>query len=143
MRRKLASVLGALALGAGAVLASPGAVQAASYPTCNAQKAVSIPGSRFTYQPYYTGTGSRNCVMGYGAQSNGVYPLQHAIEYCYERDISFDGIYGPQTEDGVWAIQRAEDVGRDGVYGPVTRRAMEWPIYKGGVGFLGCSTPGV
>ncbi|MDQ0750763.1 murein L,D-transpeptidase YcbB/YkuD [Streptomyces africanus] len=144
LRARAALATGALTstLLAGAVVAAPTA-SSASYPTCNAQKMVSTSGGRFTYHPYYKATGSRNCVMGRGAQSDGVFPLQHAIEYCYKRDIAFDGIYGPQTEDGVWAIQRAEDVGRDGVYGPETRKAMKWPIYQGGVGHVGCSELGV
>ncbi|SFC68083.1 peptidoglycan-binding domain-containing protein [Streptomyces aidingensis] len=142
MNRKLASVLGTLVLGAAAVLVTPGTAQAA-YPTCNAQKVKYVSGSLFTYQPYYTGTGSRNCVMGYGAQSNGVYALQNAIDFCY-RNISVDGIYGPQTRQAVWDVQAEENVGRDGVYGPVTRKAMEWPLYEGGRGggFKGCTEPG-
>ncbi|MBT3150984.1 peptidoglycan-binding protein [Streptomyces sp. CHD11] len=143
MKRKLASGLGALSLGAGAVLASPGAVQAAAYPTCNAQKVVSASGSLFTYQPYYTGTGSRNCQMSQGAQSNAVYALQIAIDTCY-RDISRDGIFGPETRRAVRAVQDAADVGVDGVYGPVTRKAMKWPLYKGGSGSVhGCVRLGV
>ncbi|MFE9439688.1 peptidoglycan-binding protein [Streptomyces sp. NPDC006602] len=143
MGKKLASVLGALALGTGAVLASPGAVHAASYPTCNAKKAVSASGSFFTYQPYYSGTGSRNCVMSQGAQSDAVYALQIAIDTCYQ-DISRDGIYGPETRQAVRAVQDAEDVGVDGVYGPETRKAMKWPLYMGGSGSVhGCSRLGV
>ncbi|WP_165986577.1 peptidoglycan-binding protein [Streptomyces sp. YIM 98790] len=142
MNRKLASVLGVLAMGAGVVLVTPSTAQAA-YPTCNAQKVKYTSGSYFTYQPYYTGTGSRNCVMGYGAQSDGVYALQNAIRFCY-KSISVDGIYGSQTRQAVVDVQTVEKVGVDGVYGPVTRKAMDWPIYKGGQGggFVGCSEPG-
>ncbi|GHA06527.1 hypothetical protein GCM10010303_15220 [Streptomyces purpurascens] len=143
MGKQLASALGALALGAGAVLTSPGAVHAASYPTCNAKKVVSASGSLFTYQPYYTGTGSRNCEMSQGAQSDAVYALQIAIDTCHQ-DISRDGIYGPETRRAVRAVQDAGDVGVDGVYGPETRKVMKWPLYKGGSGSVqGCSKLGV
>ncbi|MGW0903232.1 peptidoglycan-binding domain-containing protein [Streptomyces sp. NPDC002853] len=139
--KKLVAAGGSLALGAGVMLASAESAPAASYPTCNAQKVVRTSGLRFTYQPYYTGTGSRNCVMGYGAQSNGVYALQIAIDTCY-RNLSRDGIYGSQTRDAVRAVQAAEDVGVDGEYGPVTRKAMKWPVYEGGNGSnLGCTRP--
>jgi hypothetical protein len=143
MLKKITAAVSTTVLAATGLVVTAASAEAASYPTCNAMKAVYTSGSRFTYHPYYTGTGSRNCVMGRGAQSDGVYPLQHALKYCYQRNISFDGIYGPKTEDAVWAVQQAEDAGPDGVYGPVTRKAMKWPVYEGGVGFRGCSKPGV
>ncbi|MET7697043.1 peptidoglycan-binding domain-containing protein [Streptomyces sp. NPDC005485] len=139
---KIAAAVSTAALVTTGLAVTASAAAAASYPTCNAMKSVVVTGSRFTYQPYYSGTGSRNCVMGYGAQSNGVYALQGAIDTCYQ-DISRDGIYGTQTRTAVRNVQSAEEVGVDGEYGPITREAMKWPLFEGGNGsVLGCTRPG-
>ncbi|MBZ6283197.1 peptidoglycan-binding domain-containing protein [Streptomyces olivaceus] len=142
MKKRMAAALGTLVLGTGIALAAPGMAQAASYPTCNALKSVTVTDKLFTYQPYYTGTGSRNCEMSRGAQSDGVHALQNAIRACY-RTIASDGIYGPDTEEAVKSVQRTENAGVDGVYGPKTRKAMDWPLYQGGAGFVRCAAPGV
>jgi peptidoglycan hydrolase-like protein with peptidoglycan-binding domain len=143
MLKKLAAAASTAVLTATGLAVTASPAEAASYPTCNAQRVVSTSGSFFTYQPYYTGTGSRDCLMSQGAQSNAVYALQIAIDTCYQ-DISRDGIYGPETRRAVWAVQETEEVGVDGVYGPETRKAMEWPLYKGGSGSVhGCSRLGV
>ncbi|MGA5135963.1 peptidoglycan-binding domain-containing protein [Streptomyces azureus] len=144
MLKRLAAAVSTAALTATGLAVTASSAEAASYPTCDSKRVVYASGSSlFTYQPYYTGTGSRNCVMSQGAQSDAVYGLQIAIDTCYQ-DISRDGIYGPQTKEAVKDVQRAEDAGVDGVYGPETRKAMKWPLYKGGSGSVhGCSRLGV
>jgi peptidoglycan hydrolase-like protein with peptidoglycan-binding domain len=122
------------ALAAGLLAGTAATASAASYPTCNGVKKVDLGNNYWIHQPYYTGTGSRNCVMSRGAQSDAVSQLQVAMWWCYsglmeENDI--DGIYGPMTRNAVYELQGLEKVGQDGVYGPETRKAMEWP---GGLG---------
>ncbi|MFE9439687.1 peptidoglycan-binding protein [Streptomyces sp. NPDC006602] len=128
-----------------AVTASP--AEAASYPTCNAAKKHYISSTRFVVQPYYTGTGSRNCVMGYGAQSAGVTRLQFAINDCYNgiANIREDGIYGSETRNAVKYVQEQTDgdAAVDGVYGPETRKATYWGVYIEGEGFYKCQKPQV
>lgn len=36
-----------------------------------------------------------------------------------------DGVFGPLTQQAVWAVQKAGGVTRDGVVGPVTRRILD------------------
>ena len=36
-----------------------------------------------------------------------------------------DGVFGPATEQAVWALQKAAGVTRDGLVGPVTREALD------------------
>ncbi|MGC9541568.1 peptidoglycan-binding domain-containing protein [Streptomyces sp. UG1] len=139
-RSKLASLALCGAVAAPVIGLSASSAQAASYPTCDNVKYVWLTDSVYTLQPFYTATGSRNCVMGYGAQSNGVRHLQKAIDYCYE-NIGVDGIYGNQTKNAVYRVQEDESIGRDGVYGPETRKAMWWPRYQRGDVFLGCVKP--
>jgi hypothetical protein len=123
-----------------AVTAAP--AEAASYPTCNAAKKHYISSTRFVVQPYYTGTGSRNCVMGVGAQSAGVTRLQFAINDCYNGidNVREDGIYGSETRNAVKYVQEQTDgdAAVDGVYGPETRKAMYWGVYIEGEGFYKC-----
>lgn len=142
LRTRGVVVAGALAasLLGGTVTVSSSA-SAASYPTCNGVKKVNLGNSKWIHQPYYTGTGSRNCVMGQGAQGKAVEQLQTAMWWCYSNlmpESEIDGIYGPKTRSTMSELQRREKVSRDGVYGPETRKAMLWP---GGVGNMsgGCA----
>ncbi|MGW0903231.1 peptidoglycan-binding domain-containing protein [Streptomyces sp. NPDC002853] len=135
----------ALAMAGLAVTAS--AADAASYPTCNAAKKHYISSTWFVVQPYYTGTGSRNCVMGYGAQSAGVTRLQFAINDCYNgiANIAEDGIHGTGTRKAVRYVQEQTDgeAAVDGEYGPQTRKAMYWGVYIDGHGLYDCRKTGV
>ncbi|MEV1077879.1 peptidoglycan-binding domain-containing protein [Streptomyces sp. NPDC050211] len=147
MLKQIAAAVSTAALAATglAVTASPAA--AASYPTCNSAKKHYIATKRFVVQPYYTGTGSRNCVMGYGAQSSGVTRLQFAINDCYNGipNIAEDGRYGSETRNAVRYVQEQTDgdAAVDGEYGPETRKAMYWGVYIDGQGLWDCEPTGV
>ncbi|WP_129837649.1 peptidoglycan-binding domain-containing protein [Streptomyces sp. RFCAC02] len=139
--KRFVTVLTTAVLAAGGVLTiSP--AHAAAYPTCNGSKGVTYSGGDYVVnQPYYTGTGSRNCVLGYGAQGTAVRRLQDVLINCYGDlyDDGIDGIYGPNTQAAVEAVQRREGASVDGEYGPETRREMRWVVH--GPSGVGCAYP--
>ncbi|MFB8772990.1 hypothetical protein [Streptomyces broussonetiae] len=90
LRAKTASVLGAAAIATASLVAMPGTAHAA-YPKCDSAKNITTADGTFR-QPYYTGTGSRNCVMGSGYTSPGVVVLQVVLNDCYARDLVVDGV---------------------------------------------------
>ncbi|MGW6060313.1 peptidoglycan-binding domain-containing protein [Streptomyces sp. NPDC055189] len=128
------------------VLPASGA-QAAAYPTCNADTAVFVSSTRFVVQPVYSKTGSstRDCVMGRGAQSKAVRLLQKTLNTCYGLDTGGqDGIYGEKTESAVRTVQGREGASVDGEYGPETRRKMDWIYYRRpDAAQMSCAEPGV
>ncbi|MBC7272826.1 MAG: peptidoglycan-binding protein [Streptomyces sp.] len=124
LRAKTASVLGAAAVATASLVAMPGTAHAA-YPKCDGAKNITTTDGTFR-QPYYTGTGSRNCVMGSGYESGGVARLQIVLNNCYARNLVVDGVYGPKTIEAVRYVQQYEGIDVDGAYGPVTRVAMKW-----------------
>ncbi|MGW0822186.1 peptidoglycan-binding domain-containing protein [Streptomyces sp. NPDC002845] len=131
-RAKTASVLGAAAVATASLVALPGTAHAA-YPTCNGVKNVDTSHGNVR-QPYYTGTGSRNCVMGVGTRSSAVTRLQIVLRNCYNQDLTADGRYGSSTSSAVKYVQRYEGLSSsdiDGVYGPLTRKAMKWHTSSG------------
>lgn len=111
----------------------------ASYPTCDGRKNVSTGPSAYVSQPYYTSTGSRNCILQYGNASKAVNALQHALVYCYDESIDIDGIFGSDTRAALRRTQSAVNVTVDGIYGPDTRKAMKWYVHNG-LGSSICST---
>lgn len=147
MLKKFATAVSTAALAAAGLAVTISPAEAASYPTCNSSKKHYISSTRFVVQPYYTGTGSRNCVMGYGAQSSGVTRLQFAINDCYNgiSNVVTDGRYGNETRNAVKYVQEQTDgdAAVDGVYGPETRKAMYWGVYIDGEGFYDCQPTGV
>lgn len=120
-------------------MATAPSASAASYPTCNSRKNVSVGASAYVSQPYYTTTGSRNCILQYGNSSTAVNALQHALIYCYDHDIDNDGIFGSETRAALRQVQGAVNVTVDGIYGPETRKAMKWYVHTGS-GSSTCST---
>ena len=71
-------------------------------------------------------TGQDNCLLGVGNQSVAVQVLQDTLKTCYRRNITVDGIFGPQTRSALQHAQRAEHIPADGVYGPQTRDHLRW-----------------
>ncbi|MDF3147076.1 MULTISPECIES: peptidoglycan-binding domain-containing protein [unclassified Streptomyces] len=142
MLKKIAAAVSTATLAATGLAITASSAEAASYPTCNSSKKHYISSTRFVVQPYYTGTGSRDCVMGYGALSSGVTRLQFAINDCYNgiSNIATDGRYGSETRNAVKYVQEQTDGDAtvDGVYGPETRKAMYWGVYIDGHGFYDC-----
>ncbi|UUU22876.1 MULTISPECIES: peptidoglycan-binding domain-containing protein [Streptomyces] len=140
---RLRKIVAATSAAAAAVLVLPATqAQAAAYPTCNGVKNVTYGGGAYSVvQPYHTGSGSRDCIMGYGAQSSAVRKLQDHLINCYDFSGA-DGIYGRQTEAAVEAVQRREGASVDGEYGPETRKEMLWSVVRSGGGYS-CRYPGI
>lgn len=120
-------------------LAAAASPASAVSPTCNGRKNVSTGPAAYVSQPYYTGTGSRNCTLQYGNASKAVNALQHALVYCYDEDISIDGDFGSATRAALKRTQDAVNVSADGIYGPQTRKAMKWYVHTS-LGSSICST---
>ncbi|WLW50411.1 peptidoglycan-binding domain-containing protein [Streptomyces sp. YU58] len=127
----------------GAIATAP-AASSASYPTCNGVKTVSLSSTASVRQPYYTGNGTRNCVLASGSSSTAVAALQDALITCYKQDTGGkDGIYGSKTRQAVWNVQgRYDNLVQDGVYGPETRKMMGWRVYTNGSATTQCTAPG-
>ncbi|GAA4688463.1 hypothetical protein GCM10023347_50310 [Streptomyces chumphonensis] len=133
LRAKSVSVLGVAAVAATTLVVLPAGTAHAAYPKCNSSKAIDTSHGTVR-QPYYTGTGSRNCVMGVGADNGAVRRLQYVLVHCYNRDIGIDGVYGANTRNAVRYVQQFEGLASqdiDGVYGPLTRKAMKWRTNTG------------
>jgi peptidoglycan hydrolase-like protein with peptidoglycan-binding domain len=81
--------------------------------------------------------GSLDCWMARGAQGNGVYTLQSALDHCYQAGLATDGRFGPLTQQALKNVQARLHIQVDGVYGPQTRDAMDWPW----VWYWGASPP--
>jgi peptidoglycan hydrolase-like protein with peptidoglycan-binding domain len=107
------------------------AAPAQALPTCDAYSEVRDSAGRVTNMPsvgFYTS--NINCVMAQGAHSEGVRILQISLTRCF-RPLGTDGIYGTQTRQAVFDVQRQHPIGRDGVYGPQTRDHMRWSFWDG------------
>ncbi|WP_165986578.1 peptidoglycan-binding protein [Streptomyces sp. YIM 98790] len=141
--KKIAAACSTTVLAATCLVVTSSSAEAAWYPTCNDAKKKYISSHEYVVQPFYTGTGTRNCVMGYGAQSSGVVRLQFALNDCNRVSIAEDGIYGSETRGAVRTVQTRAKISVDGVYGPDTRKAMYWGVYADGRGFVGCKRPQV
>lgn len=116
--RLAALVVGALAVPTGLVVSTAGTASAAT-PTCNNAK-VYYGG----YVPYYSGTGTVDCNMVQGTNSQGVWALQHSMNLCYHENLVLDGDFGPATKAALIRTQQKAGTYADGVYGPNTRKAM-------------------
>lgn len=127
----------------GAVLTAP-AASSASYPTCNGVKSVSLSSTVSVRQPYYTATGSRNCILQSGNSGSAVTALQDALITCYKQDTGGkDGVYGSKTRQAVWNVQaQYSGLVKDGIYGPETRKKMGWRVYNNGSATTQCTAPG-
>jgi peptidoglycan hydrolase-like protein with peptidoglycan-binding domain len=77
-------------------------------------------------------TGKDNCLLGVGNQSVAVERLQFTLIACYNRQLSLDGVFGPQTRAALQYAQRAEHIPADGVYGHQTRDHLKWMDFRGG-----------
>ncbi|MFI1996918.1 peptidoglycan-binding protein [Actinoplanes sp. NPDC020271] len=73
-----------------------------------------------------TFSGNKDCVMGVGNVSSGVWALQRTLNYCYNQNIAMDSNFGSGTRAALINVQRQAGVSADGVYGPATRSRMLW-----------------
>jgi lipoprotein-anchoring transpeptidase ErfK/SrfK len=60
-----------------------------------------------------------------GASGQEVRALQEQLVELGYFLPEVDGAFGPQTQQAVWALQKAAGLGRDAVVGPKTRQALE------------------
>jgi lysozyme family protein len=140
-RRHLSRTGAALATGvvtAGLLTGLTTTASAASYPTCNGSKSFAYGSGSYTH-PYYKSSGSTNCILAYGSQSDAVKTLQSSLRTCYKyTSVETDGIFGDKTLAALKKVQDLEDVDIDGVYGPDTRKAMLWFVFNEDVSVAGC-----
>ncbi|KAJ1328191.1 peptidoglycan-binding protein [Microdochium nivale] len=97
--------------------------------TCNNLE--SRTGSRgyFVFLP--TKSGSVECEMGRGSNSNAVLTLQITLNSkCYGYGLEEDGDFGRNTEAALIKAQNKHDAAADGIYGPETRKKMRWDAYN-------------
>ena len=113
---------------------------ASALPQCNNNTVhyVSEPWPIY-YSRYYQpttelGSDDTNCVLATGSSGGGVFTLQDSLIRCYNQDITFDGLYGPQTRQAVINVQNFHHLTPDGVFGPLTNNAMVWPRYVADTG---------
>ncbi|PJN27720.1 peptidoglycan-binding protein [Kitasatospora sp. CB02891] len=105
-----------------------GAAQAsaASLPSCT----VAVPNLGVFFPG--TSSGSTDCMLGVGNQSEAVNVLQSAMTYCNGENVAIDGVFGPATKNALIRLQSRLGVAADGVYGPQTRNAMHFMYFNGG-----------
>ncbi|MCO8275059.1 peptidoglycan-binding protein [Actinoplanes sp. TRM 88003] len=132
MTKRLRAIAVATAIAGGsAVVLAPAPAQAA-LPNCNTSTQSGGPiGPRFA-----TFSGNKNCVMGVGNASSGVWALQMSLRYCYGQNLTVDSAFGNQTRNALINVQRTVGTSADGVYGPATGGRMVWSL---GGGLPGCA----
>jgi hypothetical protein len=138
--RRGASVLAAIALATGMMVAASGTAQAAPLPECHGTSHLH-EGNEYNELPTTSpGSWDTNCVLGLddgsvGDQLIAVQVLQRSLQKCYGQNLGpagADGEYGPRTQEGVRNVQRfhnqTENAGLvvDGIYGPKTAARMEF-----------------
>lgn len=75
-----------------------------------------------------TSTGSRSCYLAKNANSQGVLSLQAALQECEGYPVNgVDGNFGPGTQSGLKAFQRARGLKVDGSYYVETHNAIRFP----------------
>lgn len=127
-RSRVRALLTGLALALGMAAPVVVAAPAQALPTCYQTWYVNL-GYYYYHLPNANGTTS--CIMGQGNTSSAVKVLQRALNRCYGKSLTVDGVYGWRTRDALKSVQRAIGVADDGIYGPVTGRRMKWVAYLG------------
>ncbi|WP_432902264.1 peptidoglycan-binding domain-containing protein [Micromonospora matsumotoense] len=100
----------------------------AALPNCNTYSRLG-GGALKALVPTYNG--NKDCVMGSGNVSPGVWALQRTMVNCYSQDIAVDSNFGPGTRSALIRVQQRIGVSADGVYGPATRSRMTWSLEAG------------
>jgi peptidoglycan hydrolase-like protein with peptidoglycan-binding domain len=110
----------AMAGGAMAASASTGSVgSAGSASSVSAQAAVSAPAAAAYTPPKRT--------LKEGTKGADVKALQQRLSALKYYSGPFDGVFGNDTLEAVWAFQEVQGLGVDGVVGPATDRALVSP----------------
>ncbi|MFJ8590253.1 peptidoglycan-binding domain-containing protein [Streptomyces sp. NPDC093598] len=115
--------------GIGLATATPAAAYAGY---CNAEVTKKRPAaSGGSYKAYLPAHGSDvDCYMNQGADSDAVEALQKNLNWCYERDLDVDGIFGDDTRKALEYAQGRERIGKDGKYGEQSRTHLRWRWYE-------------
>jgi peptidoglycan hydrolase-like protein with peptidoglycan-binding domain len=107
------------------------ATPASAQPSCDStSRVLGLRGNDLVRVPTIgTGTGNWVCELGPGNAGPAVARLQIALNDCNRHaKLTVDGIYGPDTEAAVVAVQQHEPVTVDGIYGQMTAAYMTWPV---------------
>jgi peptidoglycan hydrolase-like protein with peptidoglycan-binding domain len=115
------------------VLVSATPASAATQATCNSTSLVMDDLGYLARVPTVgLDTGNQFCNLAPGNASTAVARLQINLDECnLHADLTVDGIFGPDTEAAVLAVQRHYDTTPDGIFGPVTAGAMYWLDQQG------------
>lgn len=70
-------------------------------------------------------------IVKMGDRGNVVYLIQAVLRYKGKHDIAVDGVFGPQTERAVKAVQKAFGVSVDGIVGPRTWDVLNFILKVG------------
>jgi lipoprotein-anchoring transpeptidase ErfK/SrfK len=63
--------------------------------------------------------------VAFGENSERVATIQQRLQYLGYHLTAVDGAYGGETQQALWALQKAGGLYRDGVVGPETQRALD------------------
>ncbi|MBC9715756.1 peptidoglycan-binding protein [Streptomyces sp. TRM66268-LWL] len=127
LRTKVGISAAAVALsGAGLGLATATPASAAYAGYCNGWASKAMSGATHLVAKLPAYNGNINCQMYRGASNNGVKALQIALNECYSRSLTEDGIFGDKTKTALIYAQGQEDIGTDGGYGYDTRTNIGW-----------------
>lgn len=115
--------------GIGLATATPAAAYAGY---CNAEvtkkRAAASGGSYKAYLPAHGG--DIDCYMNQGAESKAVKALQKNLNWCYDRNLDVDGVFGKDTREALEYAQGKENIGKDGKYGEQSRTNLKWRWYE-------------
>ncbi|MFE6976196.1 peptidoglycan-binding protein [Streptomyces sp. NPDC057682] len=135
INKRLYAALTAGALTAGllgvAGAAAPSAAAASTFRPCDASWGYETK-PYYHPRPYHFNNGVNSgweCYMSRGNTGPGVKTLQRAMNRCYGKSLTLDGIFGAATETALKSVQGKHGLTKDGKYGPKTRNAMNWPHY--------------
>ena len=98
------------------------AVSASAQVSCSATALdAAVGGGQVRIPIQAPGVNNFNCVLGIGNAGNAVSTLQNALNKCnLHAGLTVDGDYGPQSKDVCTRFQREKDLSVDGVVGPDT-----------------------
>jgi hypothetical protein len=116
-------------VGANPPAAAEQAVTPLATPVCTTYMTIGVPSRWIPSLGDANTVANRKCQLGRDNVSGAVVRLQQALAHCnafYPID-DFDGVYGPNTQNGVRITQGFWDMAiQDGLYGPQTHNAMEF-----------------
>ncbi|MFD5589637.1 peptidoglycan-binding protein [Streptomyces sp. NPDC127063] len=70
---------------------------------------------------------NRRVILAKGMVGTNVAQVQCLLNHNYDYNLKEDGVFGPETEAGVKAIQRCSGITADGKVGPETWKYLDYP----------------